>query len=147
MEFITRSGKIIADKNVLFIRMIDLSWHNTLAYEVFFPLGWLLLFISRFFGENKSSFEIAVTCLIGMLMMMHIKPLYDIIFRRSLAYRIPVNRIASYEIREGNNILETVVHLNLHTGRYRRIVFRSHEGQVEPFTRYLEQFLIQVQTA
>ena len=82
-----------------------------------------------------------------IMALFHAEPLYDILFKRSLSNRIPLNRIKSFEIKPDEIGLETFVILHLKSGRYKKKFFRTLEKQYEPFTELLSQHIIQPQLA
>ena len=88
-----------------------------------------------------------MACLISILALFNSYPFYDVLFKRSLAKRIPLNRIRSFEIKPDEIGLETFVVLHLKSGRYKKIVFRTLEKQYEPFTELVSQFITQPQLA
>jgi len=72
---------------------------------------------------------------------------YDILLKRSLAKRIPLDRIRSYEIKPDEIGLETSIILQLKSGRYKKVVLRTLEKQYESFTELVSQHIIQPQLA
>ena len=74
----------------------------------------------------------------GLIMLFHLPALYDVLFKRSYASRIPLSRIKSYKIEDDHYGIQTEVTLYLKNGRYKKIISRKLENQHVPFTEFLE---------
>lgn len=145
-EFITSIGKVVKERNVLFIKNLNFKFHHGLVYEFFTPVGWIILAV-LWFITFENNFELFMAFVISALAFFHLYPLYDLIFQRSLSKRIPLKRIQSFEMKEGESELETFVILHLKNGRYRKIAFRTLEKQYEPFTELISQYSAETQLA
>jgi len=141
-EFITSIGKVIRERDVLFIKNLNFKFHHGLVYELLPPIAWILYALSWFISI-ENNFELFMGFVVSFIAFFHFYPFYDLIFKRSLSKRIPLQRIESFEVKQGESLLETDVILHLKNGRYRKIVFRTLEKQYEPFTELLSQYTAQ----
>jgi hypothetical protein len=144
-EFISSEGKIINERNILFIKRLNARFHHTIVYELRYPLIFCIWAMIKWFSTEEP-FDIFVACIITGLALSHSYPLYDILFKRCLSNRIPLNRINSFELKDGDTVLDRHVILHLDSGRYKKIAFRSLEKQYEPFIELISQQISQPQT-
>jgi hypothetical protein len=142
-KFITSEGKVVIEKDVLFIKSIDMRLSRSMLGKLMYPLCALILFIVQFFDDSESRYFRMVLWGIVVLINLHI--FYEVLFQRSYSSRIPLNKIVSWEVKPGEVELEMKVHLHLRSGRYREIIFRQAEHQYEPFTEFLSQHIAQPQ--
>ena len=145
-EFVTSLGKVEKGGDVIFLKKLDYRFHNTLFYELFIPVGWIIATLLRALTA-ETNFEYMQAIVSAGLAIAHGYPLYDVLFKRSLANRIPVNRIKSYDIQQSNSSLETYVILHLQSGRYKKIRFRTLEKQHEGFLETISPYLAATQSA
>ena len=145
-EFITSLGKIEKVKDVLFIKNLDFRFHHSLFYELFIPVGWIIVTIIRSLTA-ENNFDYIQSIVSAILAIGHGYPLYDVLFKRSLAKRIPLNRIINTEMQHSNSRLETYVILHLKSGRYKRIAFRTLEKQHQGFLETISPYLAAPQAA
>ncbi|HVE61180.1 MAG TPA: hypothetical protein VNA26_05145 [Chitinophagaceae bacterium] len=147
-EFITSNGKVIKERDVLFIRNLKLSFSNTILYQVGFPFIALIGFILQFIRATDIEFVYYSRIVFwGIILSSQIPALYDILTKRSFAKRIAINRINSFEIKPDGIGLETFVILHLKSGRYKKIIFRTLEKQYEPFIQLVSQYITPTQLA
>ena len=145
-EFVTLSGKVEHVRDVIFLKKLDFHFHHTLFYELFIPVGWIIVTLLRALTA-EDNFEYFQAIVSAGLAIAHGYPLYDILFKRCLANKIPVNRINYYDIQQSNSGLETYVILQLHSGRYKKIIFRTLEKQHEAFLQTISPYLAATQSA
>lgn len=146
-EFISVRGKVVIERDILFIRTFTLpSFPETVLFEILVGIIALVLFISSFFIQDDGTRFLRIIISI-VILTPRILPLYDILFKRSLATRIPLRRIKSYELKENANGLESTLILYLRSGRYKPILFRSLEKQYEPLASLISQHIAQPQFA
>ncbi len=146
-EFITSKGKVINERNILFFRNLTLYFRDTILSEVFVFLALVTLFLFKIFETEKNNADYFEAVIIAIMALFNGERFYDILFKRSLSKRIPLNRIKSFEIKPDQIGLETFVILHLKSGRYKKIVFRTLEKQYEPFTELVSQHITQPQFA
>ena len=145
-EFVTTKGKAVVEREVLYLKNLSWQFHHSLLYELSVPLFWFLAAVWKFI-EADYPFGYFIAGGITLLAFSHGYPLYDVIFRRSLVSRIPLRRILSYELETSPSGLETYVILQLKSGRYKKIGFRTREHEYEAFTDLLAQYIHQPQPA
>ena len=145
-EFITSRGKVILERDILYIRNLDGAFHHTLLYEIGPPILWLTVAVTKV-ATAETPFDFFFSAVFCILAIFHAGPLYDVVFRRSLSRRIHLNRITTYEVKDDAIGLETIVTLRLRNGRYKKIAFRTLERQYEAFTALLSPTHFQTQTA
>ncbi|HZH96879.1 MAG TPA: hypothetical protein VEY06_13390 [Flavisolibacter sp.] len=146
-EFVSVDGKVILEREVLFFRTIKFSsLTETVFFKIFAGVSALALFVTAFFYDND--FDLFRHLILSILLLIwFIPPLYDILFKRSLSARIPLSRIASYELKDDGKGLETTLKLHLRSGRYKAILFRTLEKQYEPLVNLISQHSTQPQFA
>ena len=144
-EFITTGGKIVLERDTLFIRNINTGFHHTLAYELAMPLVYMVVAIFRL-CTVETPFDYVAGAVFVILAIGHSRPLYDVLFLRSLSNRIPLKRIRSFELID-NDALHTTMVLKLQNGRYKKISFRLLEEQYQPLAELLSQHVHQTQSA
>jgi hypothetical protein len=146
-EFITSNGKVIRERDVLFVRNLNFSFRDTIFAELFSFLVWITFSLFNLFETEKDNADYFGAIFFLIMALFHAGPLYDILFKRSLSNRISLNRITSFQIKPDEVGLETFVILHLKSGRYKKINFRTLEKQYEPFTELVSQHIIQPQFA
>jgi hypothetical protein len=145
-EFITSRGKVIIERNVLYIRTLKFSLTDSIAARLFYSLIPLGLFFIQLFEPESAKRNMSLF-IWGGLALLHIYPLFDLLFKRSIASRIPLERIRSFEVKADPSGLESNVILHLSNGRYRQICFRTLENQFEPFLEAIGQSVTTTQLA
>jgi hypothetical protein len=145
-EFTISIGKIFVERNVLFIRRLDLNSHRKFM-DWLLPLAFIAWAILKW-SDIENSFDRFGAFVVSVLAVFNIMPLYDVLFRRCWLNRIPISRIKSFEIKDGESSLEKHIILHLHSGRYKKIAFRILEKQYEPFIELISQHsIVQLQKA
>ena len=133
-EFITLYGKAIIERDVLFLKSFDVPFNNTGFFRIARELGFLAILtvslITFTTGDDSKNFIPVLAWSVVVLLRM--PSLYDVLFKRSYASRIPLNRIKDVTLVSDNHGLHTFVKLHLANGRYRMIRFRTMEKQYEP---------------
>lgn len=147
-EFITSIGKVIRERDVLFLKTLKGGFTNTIVYENGYPFVVFIIFCLQFIRWTEVEFFYYYRIVFwAILFSTCASSLYDTIAKKSFAKSNPLNRIKSFDIKEGESELETVVIIHLKNGRYRKIAFRTLEKQYEPFTELLSQYSMQLQVA
>ncbi len=147
-EYITAAGKVIVEKNVLYVRTQKNHFTQTAFFE-FLPLILLAVpIIHLVYFDNNPRWYLRMFLYVSLFSMYGYKMFYAL-FKKSFASRIPVARIKSFEVKpdETASGLETNLLLHLNSGRIRTIVFRTREHQWEPLTEYLSQHIPSTQLA
>jgi hypothetical protein len=144
--FITVRGRINLERNILFIRTSNLQLSETVAFKFFLAFAPLLVLLLILFEENGPKKYVQVL-MWSFLVVAKINYLYDVLFRLSFSNRIPLSNIVSYDLKDDPNGLETIVTLQLKSGRKRILVFRTLEGEYEPFLETIAQHSGTLQTA
>lgn len=138
-EFITAKGKIIIQNQIIFIR--TLYWVP--GYNFWLRLVLPMLIVIFFFLlllENEQDPEWYIRLIFwGFLALMQLPLIYSELFRKSYSNRIPLKNIKYHEVIPDRIGLQTEVRLYLKSGRYRNIIFRTHEKQFELFLEALPQ--------
>ncbi len=145
-EFVTVYGKAIIERDVLYIKSFDVPFSETAFAKIGYEVAFVVLFILQFFNGDGNRKYVGIL-LWGLLLLGHLPGLYDAIFKRSYAKRIPLEQIKSLKIKEDNVGLQTYVIMDLASGRYRKIAFRKLENQYQPFIETISQYLPQYQPA
>jgi len=146
-EFITSNGKVIRERDVLFVKTLKHGFWSPVLH-ISLPFFILIIFILQFFRETDLEFAYYFRIIFwGFLLSSQVPILYDILIKRSFSNRIPLSRILSFEVKPDEVGLETFVILKLKSGRNRKINFRTLEKQYEPFTELVSQHIIQPQFA
>jgi len=147
-EYITSSGKLIVQKDVLYVR----TQKDLFTQPIFFDFLPVLLIIvpviHLVYFENNPRWYFRMVFYFG-LFLMYGKNIFNVLFKKSFATRIPVSRIRMFEIKpdETASGLETKLLLHLNSGRIKTIAFRTRENQLEPFTEYLTSHIPSTQLA
>jgi hypothetical protein len=145
-EFITLYGKVVVERNILFIRNTDVPFSRSVFARIGYYLLLVALFIMQFFRDEKA-LQYTGIVVVGFLLLSRLPDLYDCFIKRSYANRISLDQIQSVEIRENEFDLNMDVLIRLKNGRYRQIIFRKLENQYEPFAELITQHINQVQFA
>ena len=145
-EFVTLYGKVVIERNVLFIRNFDVPFTRTNLFRIVYELCFIGVFIMSFFIENAPKKYLHLLAW-GILLLSRVTQLYDILFSRSYSNRIPLSRINSVTTSADNSGHHTFVHLHLKNGRYRVIPFRTLEKQHETFIEAITSELATTQLA
>ena len=145
-EFATVYGKSIVERNTLFIRSMYLPFGKTAFARIGYELLLIVIFAFQFFSEDKLKRTVGIL-IVGLMIVFRLPNFYDTFLKRSYATRIPFERIKSFTTEDDHYGLQTIVTLYLKNGRYKKILFRKLEHQVEPFTELLSQHTIQTQFA
>lgn len=141
-EFITSNGKVVRERNILFIKTLKFHFSDSIIGQWLWALVpvFAILISCSLDGWRK------VSGLFYLLLFFdNLKLLYRLLFTKSFAGRIPLEKINSFEIKPDKTGLETHVILKLKSGRYRTIAFRTLEKQYEPFTELISQHIFQLQ--
>lgn len=142
-EFITSNGKVVNERNILFIKTLNLHFSETLIAQWLWALVPLLaIAFSTFLQEGPKTLS-GLFYLI--LFLDNLKLLYKLVFVKSFACRIPLQNIISFETKPDNIGLETDVILKLRSGRYRTVKFRMLENQYQRFTELISEQISQFQ--
>jgi hypothetical protein len=145
-QFITSNGRIINERNILFIKTQKLRLGETFVGKLLWVLVPVFAIILSILSAQQVK-DYFSPLIIVLLFFDNFKLLYQLLFTRSFASRIPLKDIRSFELREDLTGLEIQVHLKLRSGRVRVIFFRTLEKQYEPFLVLVSQFTIQPQLA
>ncbi len=137
-EYITTTGRVIVERDILYLRSENKPFSQTAFFDFLPALLLILPFIHLAYFENNPRWFFRMFFYLTLLFMYGSK-LYDVIFKKSFATRIPVSRIRKMEIIPDETIsgLETKLLLYLQSGRIRTIAFRTREYQLEPLAEYL----------
>jgi len=148
-EFISSNGKVEIERNVIYVKtMLYGGIENTAFGKLLFPSMIVLYLVLTGMGDFDNPLKLIISSAVcGIMGASYVPQVYDILFKKSFATRIPMDRIVSFELRPDTTGLETQVILHLRNGRYRSIKFRTLEKQYEPFTDLLSQNLSQPQIA
>lgn len=141
-EYITSTGRVIVERDVLHLRYENKPFSQSAFFD-FLPVVLLilpLLHLADFENNPRWFFRMFFYL---TLVSMYGSKLYDVIFRKSFATRIPVTNIRKIETKpdETASGLETKLLLYLQSGRIRTIVFRTREHQWEPLSEYLSSHI------
>lgn len=131
-EFVTLYGQAIIERDTLFLRSLYLPFEKTPLAQIGIELIWLTVFVSRLFSLD-TSMRMIIAIVWGLLIASRIPTMYDKFFKRSYATRIPLSSIERITKKKDAHGLETELRLHLKSGRYKSIVFRNLEKQLEPF--------------
>jgi hypothetical protein len=145
-KFITAKGRVEVERDILFVKTVKFYFfESTFALVLFAVLPLLILpLMIAAYDEPKDFIRILLW---GILTINSLPEVYRIAFKKSFATRIPINHVLSFEVRPDMNGLETHVVLRLHSGRERKLTFRTLEKQHEMFTEFLSQHIAQPQLA
>ncbi|HEV7330075.1 MAG TPA: hypothetical protein VGN63_03460 [Flavisolibacter sp.] len=103
-------------------------------------------FVLQFYRSEGPFFYVGII-IWSLFLIDRLPRMFDLLFKRSYANRIPIQSILSFDHEEDRNGLEAIVRLHLSNGRYRRLRFRKLEHQLELFTEQLSQYLSVPKTA
>lgn len=145
-EFVTVYGKAIIEKDKLFIRSLDVPFSKTAFSQIAYELFFVVVFALQFFKEHGPMVYVSLLAW-GVVFAFRLPAIYDVLFKRSYASRIALNKIKSMEIEEDTHGLQIFIILNLQNNRYRKIPFRKLENQYEPFTEVISHHLTSSQLA
>jgi len=149
-EFITSRGRLTIERDIIYIQNQKISFNDTMLGIMLYPLAILALFFLKI-NFVEGSFDLLIGFIWGFvflgLFFGKIYISFDLIFKRSLADRISLSRIKSFETKPDATGMETDVIFHLKNGRYRKIPFRTLEKQFEPFLDLVSQHITQPQFA
>lgn len=145
-EYLTSRGKLIVERDVLYIRNLKSSIGDTILGLTFYPLIALILSVLRFVSA-EDNMDYFVGLIWGIIFLANGYSIYDVLFRRSFSKRIPVQRIKSFELKPDQFGLETELIMHLKNGRYRSVFFRTMENQYKPLAEYLSAHQLEPQFA
>ena len=136
-DFFTVHGKVVVERDKLFIRTIKpRPFTETPLFHIVVGLLSIAVFVTCFFIEDPRrrvmNFILSVA-LLGRWVL----PLYTIVFKTSLADRIPFSRIRAFALHPDPSGLETALLLHLMNGRERKIIFRLREKEWEGLSQVL----------
>jgi hypothetical protein len=137
-EFVTLYGKAIVERDVLFIRNLDVPFTRSILSRFGYELAFAGIFVLAFFKDEGPGKNISILGW-GFLLLTRLPNWYDLLFRRSYTNRIPLKRIRSISTENDNFGLNSFVRLDLANGRYRKIPFRTMEKQYEAFVEMISQ--------
>ena len=143
-EFITTRGRVEIQNGSIFIKNLKPDIESSIFGKLIIPFIVLLLCIYRLVDAEKP-LDYVVGIFWGIAFLGYGNRLFDIIIKRSIANRIPLQRIHTAEVKADDTGLEAHVLLYLRNGRYRLIPFRTLEQQYEPFTELISQYIAQPQ--
>jgi hypothetical protein len=146
-EFMTLKGKVVIERDFLFIRTLIFRPGFTLLMKLFIPLAIVAMFFVIVVEEKNVPRGFFHIFLWGVFAMIQLPGLYTMLFKRSYSNRIPLDRIVSFEVKPDTTGLETTVILKLKNGRCRPIKFRTLEKQYEGFIELITQHVTQSQFA
>ncbi len=146
-EFITVSGKVIIEKNILLIRAFYFRVNWSIILKLIVPLLIWMMFIVLLFDEPKDSKWNFRIFMWGLMSVLQLPNIYEMLIQRSYSNSIPLNKIKSFEVKQDIVGYITLVIIKLKNGRYRTIKFRTLEKQYESFTELVSQHIIQPQFA
>ena len=131
-EFITSKGKVIIERDTLFIKYSKFHFTETIFFEIGLPVAFFILIIASFILA-ETPWEYFKTIIYTLVFGSQLYRFYINLFKKSFASRIPLDRIKSFEIKPHIDGLEQEVNLKLKNGRYHSILFRNLENQYQPF--------------
>jgi hypothetical protein len=129
----------VVENDKLFIRSFYLPFEKSSFARIAIDLAWLLIFPLLFPGDEPKNYGGILAW--GMLVLFRLPRIYDTFFKRSYATRIPLQQLLSFTTEDDQHGYQTVVKLHLKNGRYRKLVFRKLENEVQPFTDLLSEYL------
>lgn len=138
-EFFTAYGFAVFERDVVYFRSPYLPFFKTAFAQIGYALLLPAVFILQFFRQNKLWLIGAFA--FGLLMLTNIDKIYHALFKKSYFSRIPLKNIVDFSTEEDQHGLQTTLKLKLQNGRYKEVLFRTHEGQLEPFTQLLSQYI------
>jgi hypothetical protein len=145
-EFVTLYGKATIERDILFLRNMDVPLTRTNFFRVCYELFFIAIFVLSFFKTDGPGKYISVLGW-GFVLLFRFTEWFDIFFRRSYANRIPLNRINSFTTEPDQFGVNTNVRLHLTNGRYRIIPFRTMEKQYEAFIERISHQIAPTQFA
>lgn len=135
-EFVTLYGKVIIERGTVFFRSPYKPFSETAFAQIGYQAAFVFVFALQFFRDDHKQRFVGIIVM-GLLMLIHLPDLYDRLFKRSYAGRIPLSRIVSSETTEDVHGLQITVTLHLENGRYRKVLFRKFENQHQAFLQTL----------
>jgi hypothetical protein len=136
-EFVILYGKAVIEGKTLYFHSPYLPFEKTAFAQIGLELVWLFTFVLRIVTvDTKMDMMIAIVW--AMLTLGRLPIINDKFFKRSYANRIPLAGVHSYSAEDDTYGIQTIVKLHLKNGRYRKMIFRTHEKQVEPFIAALQ---------
>lgn len=144
-EFITSNGKVVRERDILFVKTLKLHFSESLLGQ------WLWALVPVLAIASSTLLQEGPARLTGLFYLFlffdNLKLLYRLVFVKSFAGRIPLQNIISFETKNDHTGLETEVILKLKSGRYRTVKFRTLENQYQSFTELISQQISQPQLA
>ncbi len=140
-EFISSKGKVIIERDTLYIRNTIYYFWDTgigrISRSILPPLCIILILVF----DTSEPFKIFTrVVMFACFTFLYSMDLFNLIFRYSYSNRIPLKRIVSIDSKEDENGLETNLFLLLKNGRKRKIAFRTLEHQHEGFISEISSF-------
>jgi hypothetical protein len=140
-DYITSTGIVTIEKNIVYIRRKIGGLNYKLLFEFLVPLVFITRFVFKL-SEDPSPGRSMGVFVYGLGSLLTIVPLLYTLFRKSFSNRIPIQKIQAYKIEEDPNGLEIHLILRLNSGRERIISFRKLEHQLEAFVAALAYYEI-----
>jgi hypothetical protein len=142
--FITSTGKVYLENEILFIRKLKPSLTFSQVATVAFPVFIILRFIMYVFENNTLERNVGLVVL-GFLSLFYGMELgyklFKAVWTRSFSNRIALQQIQSFRTEDDANGLEVHLFLRLRSGRERKITFRKLEKQYEELILILSPYL------
>ena len=142
--FFTAYGKAVIENHTLFIQNTKSVPSSKWVLEILLPFLFIIQFVTLLV-EDPSPKRNARLVLVGFVVFFNLfvicPAVYKILFRRSFARRIPLQKIVGFRTKDDPNELEVHVYLQLQSGKERKITFRKLEKQYEALTGSLSQHL------
>ena len=141
MEFITSTGKLIVDGDML--QVINLKERSSFGNK--YLVWWLLIGMANIYPKEKiKSMDYFIAAISGVVLLGY---LADFFYRNKWKNRFHIGRIKSIFTEPDAEGLETKVVLHFRSGTAKEIFFRTSENQHERFVTYIEQLLTQTHFA
>lgn len=134
--FVSLYGRITIERDVLYFRSPYLPFEKTAFVQIGFECLCIAAFIIRLVSADKPM-DNFMTIVFGVLVLSRFPDMYDKFFRTSYASRIPLSAIQYFTLEDDPHGIQTEIKLHLKNGRYKTIVFRKLENQLEPFVALL----------
>src|SRR4051812_37871343 len=105
-ELITLYGKATIERDVLYFQSPYLPFSETAFAQIAISVLWIFLFAIQFFREDgpKKNMSILV---FGVLLVLHLPEIFDKLFKRSYASRIPLLKIVSVTTADDSHGFQT----------------------------------------
>lgn len=145
-EFATQYGRIVVEQDILSFQMP----HRPLAEAAIVQIGLELLWAGLFFVQLLTAErprDWVVAGIYSLLTVVRLPTAYDRLFRRNYSSRLQLSRIKAYKTQDDPHGVLTELTLFLQNDRYRKILFRKREGQVEAFIACLSMGSVQATAA